>query len=88
MAHNFGLIYGRKPMAYKGTDPTYNKALGDEPIFCLRSTDKLAPVVVELWAVLAENLGTPKSKIDEARRCVTEMYMWQQDNPDKVKIPD
>lgn len=73
-------------MAYKESDPTLKKAADDEPIFVLRAKDKLAPIVVETWAMIAKLMGVSEDKITEATDCAIEMYRWQDKNG--CKIPD
>ena len=57
-----------------------------EPVFVLRAQDQLAPVVIKIWALLAENLGTPQEKASEARSVAEDMEIWQLNNI--RKIPD
>ncbi len=57
-----------------------------EPVFVLRAQDQLAPVVIKIWALLAESLGTPQEKISEARLIAEDMEIWQLNNI--RKIPD
>jgi hypothetical protein len=60
-----------------------NKATMDEPVFVLRASDKLAPAVIELWATMAEQVGTTPAKLTEARELVAQMRAWP-----TAKIPD
>ncbi len=57
-----------------------------EPVFVLRAQDQLAPVVIKIWALLAESLGTPQEKVSEARLIAEDMEIWQLNNI--RKIPD
>lgn len=61
----------------------YDKAADDEPIFVLRAQDRLAPLVVELWAELAAKFGVSPEKQQEAFRCADQMRHW----PNR-KLPD
>ena len=61
----------------------WNKAADDEHVFLLRSTDKLAAHVVRDWAILAEEAGTSKEKVDEAMEVAAQMELW----PTR-KVPD
>ena len=49
-------------------DPTscLNKALADEPVFVFRAKDKLAPILVSMWAALAALHGCPIEKVLQA----------------------
>jgi hypothetical protein len=62
-----------------------DKAANDEPIFILRGQDKLAPIIVEMWAGLAEATvaGDIDAKIHEARMLARKMREWP-----KRKMPD
>lgn len=62
------------------------KAADDEPVFVLRAKDKFAPILVDLWAQLAESLGTPGPKTYEAYNLAVSMRNWQRANT--VHIPD
>lgn len=72
----------------KHDSPCLQKAGDDEPIFVLRGTDKLAPALIEHWAVLAELHGARESKTEGAVGHAGEMRQWQAEHPDKVKWPD
>lgn len=54
----------------------YEKADPDEPIFVLRAQDRLAPILVRLWAMLAWANGAPQPKISEANVCAMKMEDW------------
>lgn len=73
-------------MGYKQTDECLKKVRWDEPIFVLRAQDKLAPILVEHWAELAQLLGAPREKTDEAIRLVARMRDWADKNG--AKVPD
>lgn len=70
------------------------KAADDEPIFVLRAKDALAPLVVRMWAELAEYHGQPAennaftAKLEEARELANKMIMWQNEHIKVVKFPD
>ncbi len=73
-------------MGFKHNDKCLEKAGDDEPIFVLRSTDKLAPRVVRHWAWHAEAVGAPAEKVAEARGLADLMEAWQREN--YSKFPD
>jgi hypothetical protein len=54
----------------------FSKAADNEPLFVLRAQDKLAPVVIRLWAELAAINGAGLEKIHEAKRLAFEMEQW------------
>lgn len=56
--------------------PCYEKADLDEPIFTLRAKDRLAPIIVRLWAMLADMSGAPKPKTNGAIACAMQMEDW------------
>lgn len=55
---------------------TITRASDEEPLFVLRSTDRLAPTVVRMWALLAKYAGVNKNKIAEAERLAESMESW------------
>ncbi len=61
----------------------FAKAADDEPLFVLRAQDKLAPVLIRLWASLAEMGGLHPAKARDARLIADEMELW----PNR-KMPD
>lgn len=67
-------------MGLKSDDSCLAKAKDDEPIFVLRSTDRLAPDIVREWAKLAERGGTDRGKIEEAYRLAGRMEDWASAN--------
>lgn len=73
-------------MATKHTDKCLEKAGDDEPIFVLRSTDKLAPLIVRIWAEMAKIHDCSEDKTDEAEVLAYLMEKWQIENG--CKWPD
>lgn len=63
-------------MATKHTEKCLQKAADDEPIFTLRAQDKLAPIVVRVWAQLAKEHGCGYEKVLEAFVVADEMEQW------------
>lgn len=64
-------------MSTKHDDSCLLKAGDAEPIFVLRSTDQLAPIVVRHWARLAMKAGAPHAKVAEAFALADKMDEWQ-----------
>ena len=58
------------------------KAADDEPVFVLRAKDRLAPMIVEIWAEMAALLDSPKA--DDANRLAGMMRTWQVNNGSKT----
>jgi hypothetical protein len=73
-------------MGTKHTSTCLAKAHDDEPVFVLRAQDKLAPMVIEFWAYLADKYGAPEQKIIEANELIAEMKSWRLVN--RGKYPD
>jgi hypothetical protein len=67
-------------------DPTYDKAELDEPIFVLRAQDRIAPMVVGLYALACTTVGVHPKKVESVRRVAEEMRRWQTTHD--TKIPD
>lgn len=61
------------------------KAADDEPIFVLRGQDRIMPILVSLWADLAEAQGTI-TKVREARELLEYTKSWQYEHG--CKWPD
>jgi hypothetical protein len=59
------------------------KAAADEPVFILRAHDRLAPLVVEIWADLAKAHEAPPEKTAGAMALATEMRAWEERNGSK-----
>ena len=57
-------------------DSTLNKAQLNEPIFILRASDILAPIVVKYWATIAQDAGVDRRKIREAYELALTMTGW------------
>lgn len=66
------------------------KAADDEPVFILRSTDKFAPILVDLWCefVRAAGKAPDDPKLIEALLLAQKMRRWQARNWSKKKVPD
>lgn len=56
-----------------------NKAADDEPVFVLRAKDRLEPLAVRLWAVLAEGVHE-NWKVKGANELAAQMESWRRDN--------
>jgi archaellum component FlaC len=68
------------------SNPCIEKAGEGEPTFMLRAKDMLAPECVREWAFRAKRAGSPKDKVDDARRIADEMEDWQIAN--QRHVPD
>jgi len=66
-------------------DPEH-KIPQDEPVFLLRAQDRVAPYVVEVWAMMAEMIGADEGIVEAAFEHSTAMCMWQKNHI--AKIPD
>ena len=58
----------------------------DEPVFLMRATDTCAPLVVDIWAALAEAEGADDKIVSAAREQAKSMRRWQAEHG--CKIPD
>lgn len=60
------------------TDPEscLSKAGFEEPLFVLRATDKLSPLLVRIWVDLARMHGAPTEKLLEAAQIAEAMELW------------
>lgn len=56
----------------------YQKAAPDEPLFTLLARDENAPLLVLLWAALAQAQGERPEKVIEARQCAAAMLTWKE----------
>jgi len=65
-------------------DSCLEKVKPGEPIFVLRAQDRLAPIVVRLWADIAALHGAPVDRISEALNCAGLMEEWAGEK----KFPD
>jgi len=52
------------------------KAADDEPVFVLRASDSIAPILVELWADLAHQSGHRDEKVAGAAQIAEDMRAW------------
>jgi hypothetical protein len=68
------------------SDSTLNKCADDEPVFILRAQDKLAPVVIRIWADLAKFHGAGQMKVSTAKQLAHEMEKWA--DYGRAKMPD
>ncbi len=67
-----------------GAYDCYAAAAPDEPIFILLARDKLAPILVDLWAALRDQHGCEdhperdhSQKANEARQCAQAMRNYR-----------
>ncbi len=64
-------------------DSTWNKCHPGEPIFILRASDILAPIVVKYWAQIASDAGVSSNKCRAAWDLASAMIHWS-----TRKLPD
>lgn len=60
----------------------------DEPMLVFRGRDRVLVDVIEAYAELARDAGSPPEHIDFVLQTAKEIRDWQQENPDRVRIPD
>jgi hypothetical protein len=58
----------------------YVNAEPDEPMFILLGRDRHAPLLVLLWALLRQEDGEDRSRVEEARACAKAMDEWRKAN--------
>lgn len=75
----------------KHARPDYNriqdpegKIPDDEPVFLLRAQDIVAPQAVEMWALLAHNVGANANIVQAAYEQAHLMRKWQFKHGSKV----
>ena len=78
------MIHARKD--YNHIQDPSGKIPVNEPVFLLRAQDKVAPQVVEIWAMMAELIGAESNIVEAAYDQADEMRAWQQHNV--CKTPD
>jgi hypothetical protein len=60
----------------------------DEPVFIIMGKDKLAIETVMNWMDLASEAGVNKGKIVRVREHLDAIARFQQEHPERCKIPD
>lgn len=73
-------------MGKKSNDSCLDRVDKNEPIFVLRAQDRLAPLVVRLWADLTAAQEGKTHKVTEAIELAKEMDDWGFEN--HRKFPD
>ena len=68
---------GRRTTDGKIEDKCLERVRPGEPFFVLRAQDKLAPLLIELWADMARANGLPIKKYREAMSRASEMRQWR-----------
>jgi hypothetical protein len=60
----------------------------DEPVFVLRSQDKLAPRLLEYYEMMCKAQGATETQVEAVVRAGEGMRAWQVEHHDRVKLPD
>ena len=60
----------------------------DEPLILFRGKDKLLPQLLSHYKQLCQNAGSHQQHLEDIDSLVKNIYSWQEQNQDKVKIPD
>ena len=58
------------------------------PVFTLKATDVLAPLIIREWIRAAVDAEVDSRKIEGALVIHRDLLRWQREHPDRVKIPD
>jgi hypothetical protein len=58
---------------------TYEKTESGEPIFVLRGSDSLAPMLVRMWAAQRWQEGADPETVAAARACAEAMEAWRRE---------
>ena len=66
----------------------YAKIPDDEPVFTLAGRDILAAQTVALWIERARAYGVNEDKILRAQWHLEAMERFEQDHPERMKLPD
>ena len=73
--------------ANPGKFDCFAAAAPDEPMFVLLARDPSAHLLVGLWALIRDKLGTEdEDKIEEARSCADAMRDWLVEHSDDKKV--
>ncbi len=59
-----------------------------QPHFTMLAQDNFTPDLLRAWINAAEQNGTSREKIADARALLKEIEMWRTNNPLRVKTPD
>lgn len=59
-----------------------------EPIFVFRAKDRFAPKVLQFYMAMALDEGCSMDFAESMSERIVDFEVWQDDNEDKVKIPD
>ena len=79
---------GEKNMPKECCTVTWNKTQSDEPVFVIRGKDLLAGKAVRAWINSAEVAGVNPVKIESAREHLQAIETFQDEHPERCKIPD
>ena len=60
----------------------------DEPVFLIRAQDENFSEVVRYWCTLSLKSGVDPDMVSVANIHANAGDQWQEDNPDRVKVPD
>lgn len=58
----------------------------DEPIFLLRAQDPIAPVAIEAYAQICQNMGCTDEHVQASMEHATRIRQWQAENPELTKV--
>jgi hypothetical protein len=60
----------------------------DEPLVLFRAKDKLLPALLVQYRQLCQDAGSPQQQVEAVDELIKSVETWQEQNQDKVKIPD
>jgi len=67
---------------------TWQRIPDDEPVFIIRGKDKLAPRAILAWLDAAREAGVNVDKLTRAEEHLVAVIEFQEQHPERCKIPD
>lgn len=60
----------------------------DEPLMLFRGKDRLLPDLIDQYAEMCANAGSPEEHVQTLKEKAESVREWQNNHPDSVKTPD
>ncbi len=60
----------------------------DEPVMVFRARDRLTPALIEHYAVMCQQAGSPAFHVDLVHAAADRFLEWQEQHPGMTRVPD
>src|SRR5205809_729607 len=77
-----------RSLKYGEVTTEHGEFLEEEPVVVFRGRDRILPALLEVYREMCADAGSPEQHTELLDETYERVQMWQEENPDEVKIPE